>query len=149
MAQDHKSYLISTCLLLCKLQYDKYGGLKPKLLFANSWFFLPFLLPRYINYYANETRNKLEYKPVKLYLRSIVLAPVPNFGNMPGGSEFYLSFEVKQAARTVYTSPDYLLKRTDKHVQFELETPLLVCSCLLYTSPSPRDRQKSRMPSSA
>ena len=25
----------------------------------------------------------------------------------------------------------------------------LSCSCLLYTSPSPRDRQKSRMPSSA
>ena len=25
----------------------------------------------------------------------------------------------------------------------------LVCACLLYTSPSPRDRQKSRMPSSA
>ena len=25
----------------------------------------------------------------------------------------------------------------------------LACSCLLYTSPSPRDRQKSRMPSSA
>ena len=24
-----------------------------------------------------------------------------------------------------------------------------VCGCLLYTSPSPRDRQKSRMPSSA
>ena len=24
-----------------------------------------------------------------------------------------------------------------------------VCVCLLYTSPSPRDRQKSRMPSSA
>ena len=24
-----------------------------------------------------------------------------------------------------------------------------VCDCLLYTSPSPRDRQKSRMPSSA
>ena len=24
-----------------------------------------------------------------------------------------------------------------------------VCICLLYTSPSPRDRQKSRMPSSA
>ena len=25
----------------------------------------------------------------------------------------------------------------------------IYCSCLLYTSPSPRDRQKSRMPSSA
>ena len=26
---------------------------------------------------------------------------------------------------------------------------VIVSSCLLYTSPSPRDRQKSRMPSSA
>ena len=26
---------------------------------------------------------------------------------------------------------------------------LHICTCLLYTSPSPRDRQKSRMPSSA
>ena len=25
----------------------------------------------------------------------------------------------------------------------------IVCSCLLYTSPSPRDRTRSRMPSSA
>ena len=35
----------------------------------------------------------------------------------------------------------------------ELEVPVdhiyMVISCLLYTSPSPRDRQKSRMPSSA
>ena len=30
------------------------------------------------------------------------------------------------------------------HVEYETEK-----SCLLYTSPSPRDRQKSRMPSSA
>ena len=29
------------------------------------------------------------------------------------------------------------------------EVTLQVFSCLLYTSPSPRDRQKSRMPSSA
>ena len=29
------------------------------------------------------------------------------------------------------------------------QTNLLSGSCLLYTSPSPRDRQKSRMPSSA
>ena len=29
------------------------------------------------------------------------------------------------------------------------ETPLEDSICLLYTSPSPRDRQKSRMPSSA
>ena len=29
------------------------------------------------------------------------------------------------------------------------KSELVICICLLYTSPSPRDRQKSRMPSSA
>ena len=36
------------------------------------------------------------------------------------------------------------LKRNGYDVSFADPTP-----CLLYTSPSPRDRQKSRMPSSA
>ena len=31
----------------------------------------------------------------------------------------------------------------------QLQDRILVENCLLYTSPSPRDRQKSRMPSSA
>ena len=31
----------------------------------------------------------------------------------------------------------------------EVERLLIYCSCLLYTSPSPRDRSISRMPSSA
>ena len=35
-----------------------------------------------------------------------------------------------------------------KRIQYELDDNNLI-SCLLYTSPSPRDRQKSRMPSSA
>ena len=30
-----------------------------------------------------------------------------------------------------------------------LDKPLLIEGCLLYTSPSPRDRTRSRMPSSA
>ena len=34
-------------------------------------------------------------------------------------------------------------------VNQELQFDALMLSCLLYTSPSPRDRQKSRMPSSA
>ena len=33
--------------------------------------------------------------------------------------------------------------------QTEAEQSTQVTDCLLYTSPSPRDRQKSRMPSSA
>ena len=37
------------------------------------------------------------------------------------------------------------------HVYFSIKEndEVISCICLLYTSPSPRDRQKSRMPSSA
>ena len=45
---------------------------------------------------------------------------------------------------------EYLFMRKNiKGVQFERWNHAHGCSCLLYTSPSPRDRQKSRMPSSA
>ena len=40
----------------------------------------------------------------------------------------------------------------DRSFTFVTKTPpaaVLIKNCLLYTSPSPRDRQKSRMPSSA
>ena len=37
----------------------------------------------------------------------------------------------------------------ENHFDKRLDPTLLVEGCLLYTSPSPRDRQKSRMPSSA
>ena len=33
--------------------------------------------------------------------------------------------------------------------KMDAESNGIFCDCLLYTSPSPRDRQKSRMPSSA
>ena len=42
------------------------------------------------------------------------------------------------------TKDDALLAPVPEEMLFELR-----CACLLYTSPSPRDRQKSRMPSSA
>ena len=32
---------------------------------------------------------------------------------------------------------------------FEMNNGCICCTCLLYTSPSPRDRTRSRMPSSA
>ena len=38
---------------------------------------------------------------------------------------------------------------TVQQIEFELSKAYLYRACLLYTSPSPRDRQKSRMPSSA
>ena len=48
--------------------------------------------------------------------------------------------------------PDHFQERVnDKLAKIERLDPTLTffLSCLLYTSPSPRDRQKSRMPSSA
>ena len=43
------------------------------------------------------------------------------------------------------------IEQQDKEIQLlkPLLNYLIDVSCLLYTSPSPRDRQKSRMPSSA
>ena len=37
----------------------------------------------------------------------------------------------------------------DGDIEFNSYKPSMYSICLLYTSPSPRDRQKSRMPSSA
>ena len=53
----------------------------------------------------------------------------------------YTPTDLDQVTRGVLTDSNGL----------ELETVVLgrVLTCLLYTSPSPRDRQKSRMPSSA
>ena len=42
--------------------------------------------------------------------------------------------------------PDLIINIGKKYL---MHKGTLVTSCLLYTSPSPRDRQKSRMPSSA
>ena len=46
---------------------------------------------------------------------------------------------------------DYMPVQMTDHefVSFDYHPDYLLGTCLLYTSPSPRDRQKSRMPSSA
>ena len=45
-----------------------------------------------------------------------------------------------------YVVNSYITKRLSKAL---CESNSILYACLLYTSPSPRDRQKSRMPSSA
>ena len=74
------------------------------------------------------------------------------FMNVPNGD--VIAFDMKESEinpSVVYLSHDdgeghgYIL---GKDFNTYLEQLLLV-GCLLYTSPSPRDRQKSRMPSSA
>ena len=41
------------------------------------------------------------------------------------------------------------VSETNREKAIEAAKKLTTCSCLLYTSPSPRDRTRSRMPSSA
>ena len=70
-----------------------------------------------------------------------------------GGIQALRNFaDVAEYRSIVYAHPEYLstLERStpiSAHVNVDFE--LRGCPCLLYTSPSPRDRQKSRMPSSA
>ena len=55
---------------------------------------------------------------------------------------------LEAGARDFISKPFDLLE-VHKRIHNMLEVRLLYKDCLLYTSPSPRDRQKSRMPSSA
>ena len=47
------------------------------------------------------------------------------------------------------TMLDQLIADAQLSLDFKMESADMPSTCLLYTSPSPRDRQKSRMPSSA
>ena len=74
------------------------------------------------------------------------------FGVLLLASSFLPSNGMQQVPRVPYSLfidqvNDGAVKRafiTQDQIRYELSDP-----CLLYTSPSPRDRQKSRMPSSA
>ena len=57
--------------------------------------------------------------------------------------------EIANVETVTTTSTKIELANGTKKFTITHLVPLVANSCLLYTSPSPRDRQKSRMPSSA
>ena len=57
--------------------------------------------------------------------------------------------EQKEQNKTTIEMVNGLSEIADYMQGEELTAALTFIACLLYTSPSPRDRQKSRMPSSA
>ena len=57
----------------------------------------------------------------------------------------YMYYFKSNDLNIIGASPEMLVRVTDN----QIETFPIAGTCLLYTSPSPRDRQKSRMPSSA
>ena len=65
---------------------------------------------------------------------------------MPSVANLSLPGTALPGAVTVTIADGDALK---KQIAQYVATIAKACTCLLYTSPSPRDRQKSRMPSSA
>ena len=81
------------------------------------------LIFRYITYY--DACRQLEYKPVKLYLKDIVLDPMPTFATT--GSQCYVYFEVTQRGRKdTYVSKHYLSRKGDRNVSLSVNPPLLL-----------------------
>jgi len=79
---------------------------------------------RYVDYYAALMSEGLLYTPVKMYLTSIVIDPLPALGL--GQHEGYIQFEVRQTSVRPFLSDVYLVKRTDKRINIELGSPLLI-----------------------
>ena len=75
--------------------------------------------------------------------------------SMIGAAEVQERHDDSEAVRPHYLESLRLVERLHRRLldvikdEFERNGRSDVNSCLLYTSPSPRDRQKSRMPSSA
>ena len=55
---------------------------------------------------------------------------------------------VEESAKTTTTNAEEFIVKMEEHVKTK-NTVTNVNACLLYTSPSPRDKRQSRMPSSA
>lgn len=79
---------------------------------------------RYVDYYAAMVSEGLQYNPVKMYLTSIVIDPLPQLGL--GQHEGYIQFEVRQTSVRPFVSDVYLVKRTDGRINIELQNPLLI-----------------------
>lgn len=80
---------------------------------------------RYVDYYATMMHENLQYNPVKMYLTSIVIDPLPQlaaFSQLEG----YIQFEVRQTSVPPFCSDVYLVKRTDGRINIELQNPLLI-----------------------
>ena len=70
--------------------------------------------------------------------------PLEEFGSgLPMGWLTFLFTDIEGSTRLIQEIG------TDRYGDLLAQHSRLLRDCLLYTSPSPRDRQKSRMPSSA
>ena len=85
-----------------------------------------------MNYFSTRDRS-LEFSFKDIFLRGLA----------PGGGLF-LPAEIKKYSQEELNNLSQL-----NYNELATEIIFNFCSCLLYTSPSPRDMRRSRMPSSA
>ena len=115
-----------------------------KLLY-NIYLPLPIFLPP-----TNKNCLVIFLNPSPPELRSFGLSPIFPYGNTGEKIEYFLSYRQKSHNKRVSPSPPCRLPQHCGALQNNIrKKAALQSSCLLYTSPSPRDRTRSRMPSSA
>jgi Ni,Fe-hydrogenase III large subunit len=117
---------------------------------------------------AHLVKTKLESEGIQAFLKDELTVQVDNYtSNAIGGIQLQVLEKDIDNAKSILKELGYI---THKSRQENTQTPflagltsripiigklayelriLILLACLLYTSPSPRDRQKSRMPSSA
>ena len=77
--------------------------------------------------------------------RGAYVHPTPScFGSLRFGAKIARTLRFKASGQKGWSKEEEIAAFNERHQQLDAA----LC-CLLYTSPSPRDRQKSRMPSSA
>ena len=95
------------------------------------------LEPKYFDIIVSRSSAKsIRYKGERIELPDLVLS------RTGAGTNYFTRSVMRQIEKfgiPVYNDADSISRVSDK----------LLTSCLLYTSPSPRDRTRSRMPSSA
>ena len=104
------------------------------------------LLVRFIRRESKEIKRHLDVKKArqnKATKTILIISAIQTFSIMPMG--------ITLAIMTfVFPEEEYVTNLSENYyIYIWLRMPMSLNSCLLYTSPSPRDKRQSRMPSSA
>ena len=95
---------------------------------------------------VEEARLAME-KPIDV-IEGPLMDGMNRVGELFGAGKMFLP-QVVKSARVMKKAVAHLLPYMELDASGQRSAGKVLMACLLYTSPSPRDRQKSRMPSSA
>ena len=125
---------------------------RPKVIKISDLRKKPVVTPPRVIYVTNPFYEQMEYgektveaRPNYPCLKDIVPGTVVEFKNRATDCSFLARITTRRVHRDFVT----MLRKETIQACLPEDLQRAVNTCLLYTSPSPRDRQKSRMPSSA